>query len=83
VLIYEEQLEGALTLQKKNPHAQALGSLGGRARMDSLTHRERRELAAKAGAARAKKLSARKRKEIAKAAVAARERRRSERRAKG
>jgi len=65
--------------KKKNPHAQALGKLGGRARMDALSPKKRRELASQAGLARAKKLSAHKRKQIAKAAVAARERRRAER----
>lgn len=65
--------------KKKNPNAQALGKLGGKARMDALSPKKRKELASQAGRARAKKLSVRKRQQIAKAAVAARERRRAER----
>lgn len=63
---------------KKNPHATALGKLGGRKRMDALSPAERKKLASEAGTARAKKLSAQRRKEIAKLAVAARERKRAE-----
>lgn len=66
--------------KKKNPHAQALGALGGRARMKALTPAERKTLAAKAGTSRAKKLSPRKRSDIAKIAVAARERKRNRKR---
>ena len=65
---------------KKNPHAKALGKLGGKKRMGALTPAERRKLASEAGIARAKKLTAQRREEIAKAAVAARERQRAERR---
>ncbi len=65
--------------EKKNPHARALGALGGKARMNALTSDERKQLAASGGATRAKNLSSRRRKEIAKLAVAARERRRAER----
>jgi hypothetical protein len=65
--------------KKKNPHASALGRLGGRARANSMTPAERRELASKAGRARAAKLSARRRSEIAKRAVQAREKGRAER----
>jgi hypothetical protein len=68
-------------MQKKNPHAQALGRLGGKARMDALSPKKRKELASQAGRARAKKLSAHQRQKIAKVAVAARERRRAERNA--
>lgn len=37
--------------QKKNPHAVALGKLGGRARIDSLSPKERSEFARKGGKA--------------------------------
>jgi hypothetical protein len=70
--------------KKLNVHAQALGALGGRARMKKLSAQERCELASKAGTARAKKLSAKARKAIAKLAVAAREqKRRAESKAHG
>jgi len=62
--------------QKKNPHAQALGHLGGTARAESLPQSEITKIASKGGKARAKKLSAAKRRQIAKKAVAARERKR-------
>lgn len=61
---------------KKNPNAQALGSLGGKARADSLSDVERARIASKGGEARAKKLTAAERSRIAKKAVAARERKR-------
>jgi hypothetical protein len=64
--------------QKKNPHAQALGSLGGRARAEQLTPSERTDIASKGGKARAEKLSAADRKRIAKNAVATRERKRAQ-----
>lgn len=63
---------------KKNPHAVALGSLGGKARASKLTATERSEIAKKAAKARNAKLSAAQRKRIAKLAVQARERRRKE-----
>jgi hypothetical protein len=63
---------------KKNPNAQALGSLGGRARAKNLSDLEVTKIASKGGKARAAKLSAAERKRIAKLAVAARERRRKE-----
>ena len=60
----------------KNPHAVALGSLGGKARAENLTKDELAGISQKAGKvggkARAAKLSPKKRKEIAKAAAAAR-----------
>lgn len=62
--------------QKKNPNAQALGSLGGKARAESLSGAELSKIASKGGKARAEKLSAAKRREIALKAVAARERKR-------
>ena len=61
---------------KKNPHAQAPGSLGGRARAKSLPDAEITKIASKGGKARAAKLSAAERSRIAKLAVAARERKR-------
>jgi len=64
--------------QKKNPHAQALGSLGGRARAKYLSPSEMAKIASKGGKARAEKLSADDRKRIAKNAVAARERKRAQ-----
>jgi len=66
--------------RKKNPHAQALGSLGGKARAKSLPDTEISKIASKGGKARAAKLSAAERKRIAKLAVAARERKKRERR---
>ena len=67
-------------MARKNPAAVALGKLGGpkggRARMESMTHEERREFARQGGKsggqARAAKLSPARRKEIAKTAAAAR-----------
>jgi len=65
--------------EKKNPHAAALGKLGGRARMDRLSRAEKTKLSKKGGLARAKKLSAAELSRIGKLAVGARERRRAER----
>ena len=62
--------------KKKNPNAQALGSLGGRARAKVLSDADASEIASKGGKARAAKLSAAERVRIAKLAVAARERKR-------
>ena len=59
--------------KKKNPSAVALGSLGGKARAQSLSDTERSEIASKAAKARAEKLTAARRSEIAKHAVGARE----------
>ena len=61
---------------KKNPNAQALGSLGGKARAENLSDAEISKIASSGGKARAAKLSAAERKRIAKLAVAARERNR-------
>jgi len=61
---------------KKNPNAQALGSLGGKARAANLSDAEIAKIASKGGKARADKLSAAERSRIAKLAVAARERKR-------
>lgn len=64
--------------RKKNPHAQALGSLGGKARAKKLSEVERAKIASAGGKARAAKLTAAERKQIAEAAVAARERKKEE-----
>jgi hypothetical protein len=61
---------------KKNPNAVALGSLGGKARANSLSDAERSAIAKKAATARNAKLSASERSRIAKHAVQARERKR-------
>jgi hypothetical protein len=65
----------------KNPHAAALGKLGGKARMEALSPAERINLSKKGGRERAKRLSAAERSRIAKLAVRARERKRRERKA--
>jgi dihydrodipicolinate synthase/N-acetylneuraminate lyase len=62
--------------QKKNPHAQALGRLGGKARAERLSDSEIAKIASKGGKARAEKLTAAERKQIAQMAVAARARKR-------
>jgi hypothetical protein len=64
--------------KKSNPHAQALGTLGGKARAKSLTDGEIAGIASKGGKARAAKLNPAERSRIAKLAVAARERKRKE-----
>jgi hypothetical protein len=63
---------------KKNPNAQALGRLGGKARAESLSDAELARIARKGGKARAEKLTAAARRRIAKLGVAARERKRKE-----
>jgi len=65
---------------KKNPHAAALGKLGGSARMKKLSRSEKTELGKKGAKARSAKLTPQERSRIAKLAVAARERGRDERR---
>ena len=62
--------------KKLNPNAQALGSLGGKARARNLSEAQVAKIASKGGKARAAKLSAAERSRIAKLAVAARERKR-------
>lgn len=57
---------------KKNPAAQALGKLGGKARAKALSDAELSEIARKGAEARANKLSPAKRSEIARKAVKAR-----------
>lgn len=63
--------------KKPNPHAQALGALGGLARAEKLSASKLKQIARKGGKARAKHLSAAERRRIAKLAVAARERKRA------
>jgi hypothetical protein len=65
-----------MCMGKKNPHAQALGRLGGKARAKSLSDAEKTRIASEGGKARAAKLTPAERKRIAKLAVAARERNR-------
>jgi hypothetical protein len=67
-------------MRKKNPHAQALGALGGKARTENLSDAEISKIASKGGKARAKKLTAARRSEIARLAVTAREHKRKEKR---
>lgn len=62
--------------QRKNPHAQALGRLGGKARAKKLSDAEIAKIASKGGNARAARLSAAELSRIGKLAVAARERKR-------
>lgn len=62
----------------KNPHAQALGSLGGSARAKKLSSAQMKKIAGEGGKARARKLSSAQLSEIAKKAVAARERKRAQ-----
>jgi hypothetical protein len=64
--------------EKKNPHAQALGRLGGEARGKSLIQAEIGRIASEGGKARAARLSAAERTRIAKLAVQARARKRKE-----
>lgn len=52
-------------MKRKNPHARALGKLGGKARTENLSPERRSEIARNAGLARSKKLSADERKRIA------------------
>lgn len=67
----------------KNPHAQALGKLGGSARAKRLSPAQMTKIASEGGKARARKLSAAQLSEIAKRAVAARERKRAQARKGG
>jgi hypothetical protein len=62
---------------KKNPNAQALGRLGGKARAGTLSDTEIANIASKGGKARAEKLTAAERRRIARLGVAARERKRT------
>ncbi len=63
-------------MAKKNPHAVALGQLGGKKRVESLTSQELSDIGRKGGKvggrARAEKLSSKRRSEIARKAAAAR-----------
>jgi hypothetical protein len=69
--------------EKKNPHAQALGHLGGTARAEKLPQSQITKIASEGGKARSKSLSAARRREIAMKAVAARERKRAQQQRKG
>lgn len=63
-------------MAKKNPHAVALGRLGGKKRLETLTPQQLSDIARKGGLvggkARAAKLSSKRRSEIARKAAAAR-----------
>jgi hypothetical protein len=61
-----------VAMSKKNPAAQALGRLGGKARARSLSKSELSKISTLGGQARRKKLSAEERSEIARKAVRAR-----------
>jgi hypothetical protein len=52
-------------MPKKNPHAAALGRLGGKARAEKLTAKQISKIASKAGKVRSKKLSPEERSRIA------------------
>jgi hypothetical protein len=65
--------------KKQNPHAVALGKLGGKARAKKLSAAERSAIASKAGNARTDRLSPAERKRIATLAVRAREAKRAAR----
>jgi hypothetical protein len=67
---------------KKNPAAQALGKLGGKARAKALSEDELSEIARKGAEARASKLTASRRSEIARKAVQARIAKQKQRRGK-
>jgi hypothetical protein len=60
-------------MAKKNPAAQALGQLGGKARAEALSAKQLSAIGKKGAQARMKKLTAAERSEIARKAVAARE----------
>jgi hypothetical protein len=74
--LHSGKLDNSDMGKKPNPNAQALGSLGGKARARNLSEAEVTKIASKGGKARAAKLSAAERSRIAKRAVAARERNR-------
>jgi len=76
VFLFTIMLSFKYDVRMKNPHAVALGKLGGKARAQSTTPQQRKEWAGLGGKARAEKLSAADRKRIAKLAVTARERKR-------
>lgn len=65
VLTHAWRLVSVFDMKNKNPHARALGKLGGKARTEKLSPERRSEIARIAGLARSKKLSADERKRIA------------------
>jgi hypothetical protein len=77
LLVVTQDFEGMAA--KKNPNAQALGRLGGRARAEKLPKSVLARIASKGGKARAAKLSAQERTRIAKLAAAARKEKGGER----
>ena len=72
-----------MDMAKKNPAAQALGQLGGKARAKSLSKAELSEIGKKGAKARLAKLTAARRSEIAKKAVQARIAKHGQRSTKG
>ena len=74
--LHSDKQDNSVMGKKLNPNAQALGSLGGKARARNLSDADVAKIASKGGKARASKLSAAERSRIAKLAVAARERNR-------
>jgi hypothetical protein len=70
-------------MEKKNPNAQALGSLGGKARAENLSDDRLKEIAREGGKARKAALSPAERRRIALLAVRARELKRKQRAKKG
>jgi hypothetical protein len=77
------KLDNLCMTEKHNPHAVALGKLGGKARAAKLTQVERSAIASKAGNARTSSLSKSERVRIAKLAVKAREDKRAKNTGKG
>ena len=74
--LHSAKQDNSVMGKKLNPNAQALGSLGGKARARNLSNADVAKIASKGGKARAAKMSAAERSRIAKLAVAARERKR-------
>jgi hypothetical protein len=68
---------------KKNPAAQALGKLGGKARAKNLSEAQLSEIGKKGATARASKLNAAERSEIARKAVQARIAKQAQQKRKG
>jgi hypothetical protein len=76
--VLDAKYDDADMRSQKNPHAQALGSLGGSARANKLSSAQMKKIASEGGKARARKLSSAQLSEIAKKAVAARERKKAQ-----
>jgi hypothetical protein len=74
--VHSAKQDNSVMGKKLNPNAQALVSLGGKARARNLSDADVAKIASKGGKARAAKMSAAERSRIAKLAVVARERKR-------